>query len=171
MGRVLEKEYVNSFIKYNFRLYKMIQTTFSHPIDNWNDRLATMSQSIQSSLISSRPTFSSTNNGHCTIHQRRSTTIRTQLVPKTADFNDNESDIDEIDFNQEELDALEDEDRVPISLVFLLVLGYIILGAFMFSIWEKWGPIEGAYFCFTTLTTIGFGDLVPGKHCCAKRAQ
>ena len=56
---------------------------------------------------------------------------------------------------QEELDALEDEERVPIYLVFLLVLGYIILGAFMFSIWERWGPIEGAYFCFTTLTTIG----------------
>jgi len=74
---------------------------------------------------------------------------------------DTDEEGDELD--QEELDALEDEERVPISLVFLLVLGYIILGAFMFSIWEHWGPIEGAYFCFTTLTTIGFGDLVPGS--------
>lgn len=79
------------------------------------------------------------------------------------DNDDDMSSLSDIDLDQEELDALEDEDRVPISLVFLLVLGYIILGAFMFSIWEQWGPIEGAYFCFTTLTTIGFGDLVPGS--------
>lgn len=106
--------------------------------------------------------------------------IRTELlskVPKSKaedfkcafddDNNDDDDDdvssLSDIDLDQEELDALEDEDRVPISLVFLLVLGYIILGAFMFSIWEQWGPIEGAYFCFTTLTTIGFGDLVPGS--------
>lgn len=57
----------------------------------------------------------------------------------------------------------QNKERVPIWLVFTLMIGYIILGAFMFSIWEDWGPIEGAYFCFTTLTTIGFGDLVPGS--------
>ncbi|KAJ6216792.1 hypothetical protein RDWZM_007949 [Blomia tropicalis] len=73
-----------------------------------------------------------------------------------ADWN-----IDTMD--QAVLDAIEDKERVPISLVFLLVLFYIILGSFMFSIWEGWSPIEGAYFCFTTLTTIGFGDLVPGS--------
>lgn len=43
------------------------------------------------------------------------------------------------------------------------MLSYIFLGAFMFSTWEEWSMIEGAYFCFTTLTTIGFGDLVPGS--------
>lgn len=57
----------------------------------------------------------------------------------------------------------EKKERVPIWLVSCLVIGYIILGAFMFSIWEEWGPIEGAYFCFITLTTIGFGDMVPGS--------
>ena len=52
--------------------------------------------------------------------------------------------------------------QVPIVVVFALVFVYIALGAFLFSIWENWNIIDGAYFCFTTLTTIGFGDFVPG---------
>ena len=56
------------------------------------------------------------------------------------------------------------EDRVPVWLVIVLVISYIMCGAFMFSFWEKdWSILDGAYFCFTTLTTIGFGDLVPGS--------
>lgn len=56
----------------------------------------------------------------------------------------------------------EEADRVPIWLVLLLVVGYIMGGALMFSLWEGWGLLNGAYFCFITLSTIGFGDLVPG---------
>lgn len=56
------------------------------------------------------------------------------------------------------------EDRVPVWLVIVLVISYIMGGASMFSLWEKeWDLLDGAYFCFTTLTTIGFGDLVPGS--------
>jgi len=40
--------------------------------------------------------------------------------------------------------------------------GYIMGGALLFSLWEGWNYIEGTYFCFVTLTTIGFGDFVPG---------
>lgn len=52
---------------------------------------------------------------------------------------------------------------VPVALVLLVLLGYICLGAAVFSAWEGWTFIDGAYFCFVTLSTIGFGDLVPGK--------
>ncbi|GFQ89807.1 uncharacterized protein TNCT_177471 [Trichonephila clavata] len=53
--------------------------------------------------------------------------------------------------------------RVPMYMVLLLVTGYICGGAVLFSLWEKWTFLNGAYFCFITLSTIGFGDLVPGS--------
>ena len=53
-------------------------------------------------------------------------------------------------------------EMVPISVVLLLMTGYMILGSMMFSPWEKWDFMTGFYFCFVTLTSIGFGDVVPG---------
>lgn len=52
---------------------------------------------------------------------------------------------------------------VPIWLCMFLVISYIIGGAFLFSDWEKWSFGDSAYFCFITLTTIGFGDFVPAQ--------
>lgn len=52
---------------------------------------------------------------------------------------------------------------VPIWLCVFLVISYIIGGAFLFSGWEEWSFPDSAYFCFITLTTIGFGDFVPAK--------
>ncbi|GAB6033721.1 hypothetical protein CHUAL_013834 [Chamberlinius hualienensis] len=56
-----------------------------------------------------------------------------------------------------------DDTRVPIYLVLGIVSFYICLGALIFSYWEGWTFMNGAYFCFITLSTIGFGDLVPGS--------
>ncbi|XP_076761613.1 potassium two pore domain channel subfamily K member galene isoform X2 [Xylocopa sonorina] len=60
----------------------------------------------------------------------------------------------------------EDQERqpikpVPIWLCVFLVVSYIFGGAFLFSAWEHWPFLDSAYFCFITLTTIGFGDYVP----------
>nr|CAH7766884.1 unnamed protein product [Callosobruchus chinensis] len=52
---------------------------------------------------------------------------------------------------------------VPIGLCVLLVVSYILAGAYLFMTWEGWEYLDAAYFCFITLTTIGFGDLVPAK--------
>ena len=52
---------------------------------------------------------------------------------------------------------------VPITTCLLVLLGYIMLGAALFSVWEGWTILDGAYFCFTSLMTIGFGDFVPGN--------
>ena len=50
---------------------------------------------------------------------------------------------------------------MTISISFLTV--YIAVGAYIFNNLEKWSLIESAYFSFITLSTIGFGDLVPGS--------
>ena len=52
---------------------------------------------------------------------------------------------------------------VPIWLCVFLVVSYIIAGTFLFHTWEGWDYMDSAYFCFITLTTIGFGDLFPAK--------
>ena len=51
---------------------------------------------------------------------------------------------------------------VPIYVSLLLISSYIILGALLFQFFEDWDFVIGAYFCFITLSTIGFGDYVPG---------
>ncbi|XP_041980310.1 uncharacterized protein LOC121733967 isoform X2 [Aricia agestis] len=52
---------------------------------------------------------------------------------------------------------------VPIWLCVFLVASYIVAGTFLFKSWEGWAYLDAAYFCFITLTTIGFGDFVPAQ--------
>ncbi|KAJ8312926.1 LOW QUALITY PROTEIN: hypothetical protein KUTeg_010299 [Tegillarca granosa] len=53
--------------------------------------------------------------------------------------------------------------QVPIFVCILLVTVYILIGVLIFTFWErKWNILTSAYFCFITLSTIGFGDFVPG---------
>ncbi|KAL4144042.1 hypothetical protein QTP88_006276 [Uroleucon formosanum] len=55
------------------------------------------------------------------------------------------------------------EVTVPISLCLTIMVGYISGGAILFSKWESWEFFDGSYFCFISLSTIGFGDFVPGN--------
>ena len=64
-------------------------------------------------------------------------------------------------------DQLFDDDdtgkvTVPISICLIIIAGYIFAGAVLFTLWEEWDYLTGSYFCFITLSTIGFGDIVPG---------
>nr|XP_027203314.1 uncharacterized protein LOC113797174 [Dermatophagoides pteronyssinus] len=54
-------------------------------------------------------------------------------------------------------------DNVPFYFCFLLITLYIMAGSIMFHIWEGLPILDGAYFCFVTLSTIGFGDILPEK--------
>lgn len=72
-------------------------------------------------------------------------------------------------FEDYEYEEYEDEmddystKSVPIWLSICLVIGYILGGAFLFQNWEGWSLLDSSYFCFITLTTIGFGDLTPDQ--------
>lgn len=52
---------------------------------------------------------------------------------------------------------------MPIIATLAVLALYIAMGALLFAQWENWPFLDAAYFCFITFTTIGFGDLVPGK--------
>lgn len=53
------------------------------------------------------------------------------------------------------------EKTVPASAVISILIGYTALGGFLFCNIENWDFFEAFYFSFVTMTTIGFGDLVP----------
>ena len=52
---------------------------------------------------------------------------------------------------------------VPIVVTLCVMTVYIFMGAIVFSQWEGWSIDDSVYFCFVTLTTLGFGDMVPGQ--------
>ncbi|MCP9259375.1 Protein CBR-TWK-48 [Dirofilaria immitis] len=51
---------------------------------------------------------------------------------------------------------------VPLSLVFFTMFAYLVAGSVLFCLWEGWTFLDSFYFCYISLTTIGFGDKFPG---------
>lgn len=54
---------------------------------------------------------------------------------------------------------------VPISLSLSIMTIYIVFGSILFNLWSERDRdyLKWSYFCFITLSTIGFGDIVPGE--------
>ena len=69
----------------------------------------------------------------------------------------------EDDSDDEDDDEFDDKKiTVPLTVTMIVIAGYIFGGAVLFGLWESWDVLQSAYFCFITLSTIGFGDVVPG---------
>ncbi|CAI2336476.1 unnamed protein product [Caenorhabditis sp. 36 PRJEB53466] len=65
-----------------------------------------------------------------------------------------------LDMENDEIDKSE----VPVLMVFTIILLYIAFGGILFSILEDWSYMDAFYYSFISLTTIGFGDIVPENH-------
>ena len=71
-----------------------------------------------------------------------------------------------VDVVEDDDDDDEEDDEnvsVPLTVTMGLVAGYIFMGSLLFGVWENWDWLASAYYCFVTISTIGFGDLVPGS--------
>jgi len=65
------------------------------------------------------------------------------------------------EFEYEDWEEVDITRPVPLWICLLLVFSILFGGAFMFIQTEKWNFLNAVYFCFITLSTIGFGDYVP----------
>lgn len=77
--------------------------------------------------------------------------------------NDFDSDADTVCVYRQRQQRQSNVSQVPITVILIILISYIGIGTVIFSIWENWSMVDGAWFCFVTLSTIGFGDLVPKK--------
>lgn len=113
---------------------------------------------------------------HPTHHQQRIDRHQTQQIVTKYCYRDNGSVHNSGHHKHNELTVSEYDDdaedtisqhsitsQVPITLILVILISYISIGTVIFSMWENWSMVDGAYFCFVTLSTIGFGDLVPNK--------
>ncbi|XP_071502145.1 TWiK family of potassium channels protein 7-like isoform X1 [Diadema antillarum] len=63
---------------------------------------------------------------------------------------------------EEEEPPAPEEPQIPLFIVLVFAFLYICFLALLLRVWEdQWDYFEAFYFSFITLTTIGFGDLVP----------
>ena len=65
--------------------------------------------------------------------------------------------------DEDEEDSVFQNNFVTVLLSLIFFVLFLSLGAGMFTLWEDWTFLDGFYFCFITMTTIGFGDVVPGE--------
>ena len=71
----------------------------------------------------------------------------------------------ENDSDGTEIPDIDNEDyseiSVPLTIILAVIGGYIFVGTLLFGQWEGWDSLTAAYYCFITIATIGFGDVVP----------
>ena len=58
---------------------------------------------------------------------------------------------------------IDDNLNLPPLVAIVLTFIYMLLGSIMYSQWEDWTYLDAFFFVFGSISTIGFGDIVP-KH-------
>lgn len=72
------------------------------------------------------------------------------------------------ELNEEDDDDDDDDDEgmgsnaLTAFLALAFLAAFLSIGSIIFTFWENWTFFDAFYFCFITMTTIGFGDIVPG---------
>ncbi|XP_061396769.1 uncharacterized protein LOC133332385, partial [Musca vetustissima] len=93
-------------------------------------------------------------------HQQQQQTDK--LLPSSTNANDLELDNNSlVSYDGDSVCSSQQLPQVPLLLVLIILVFYVCLGTVIFALWENWSLIDGAYFCFVTLTTIGYGDFMP----------
>ncbi|XKL64483.1 hypothetical protein PGB90_004569 [Kerria lacca] len=81
---------------------------------------------------------------------------------ETTDGEDSDDEDTETETSSSTVSTKDPQDiTVPISLCLAIMIGFISLGALSFAGQEELDFLDGSYFCFISLSTIGFGDIVP----------
>ncbi|KAL3102144.1 hypothetical protein niasHS_003553 [Heterodera schachtii] len=87
-------------------------------------------------------------------HDEERASVSTMTKAGSINLNEiNEADVEESETPHEL--------RIPVVMVLFVLLCYCAIGGFLFHNWEGWTYFEAFYFCFITMATVGFGDIVP----------
>ncbi|XP_017865215.1 PREDICTED: potassium channel subfamily K member 15 [Drosophila arizonae] len=118
-------------------------------------------ESARGGSSSSNSYSSNSNSNSSSISSSTSSSAYTKSSMQTSSvldvpYSDSDSDI------EREIRGSTDEITVPLTVCVFVMVSYILSGAILFGRWEDWNYLDGSYFCFISLSSIGFGDLVPG---------
>lgn len=127
-------------------IYCNICCSYCHLVKKRRNLRALQSVELSHTTSSSIPQSSTTTTLTSNNPQILGNTLEQQVSPpaNVVEFVDNLS----VDYRKV---------TIPISVTLSLLSSYLILGALLFSEWENWKFLDGAYFCFVTLATIGLG--------------
>jgi hypothetical protein len=60
--------------------------------------------------------------------------------------------------------AVDEEFNLPVGVAVGVSVLYMLLGALMYQVWEDWSYLDGFYFIFISISTVGFGDILPSDN-------
>ena len=93
------------------------------------------------------------------------TTSGTSSNDSSSNGSDNDDDdSDDDDDDDDPMGSISIGANVAMAILALVFLFFFLgIGSYVFTHFEDWSFFDAFYFCFITMTTIGFGDIVPSN--------